>query len=196
MAVAQNSTANGTWPKTNDNSNTTAGAPSTPGKSHTAVIVGVVVGVVGGLTLLALILWLCHRRRKQTAHDSPRSRSPVRRVIQEEDAGEVLEYLPPQYRDDWDRGGMTPSGSTPSADSYDLSLNSSASGRLPIAPGIYSEHDEHVSPLKRAYMRTFGQSRSQHLRQTGTLQEEYKRMVDRQEQHNHVPTRRGDSKHQ
>lgn len=175
--------------------------PSKPGKSNTPLIVGVIVGVVGGLVLIGLMSWLCYRKRRKHTHQAVGSHAPVRHVVREEDAGEVFECLPPEYNEAWERSGDTPSGagSTPTGDSYTPSFSSSASAGPLVTPTGSTEPKEPISPLKRAYMRTFSRSRPQpanDAHRSGNLQEEYKRMVERRGNPQQPSTRDPDSKHQ
>lgn len=54
----------------------------------------------------------------------PANRPPTHRLVQEQDAGEVVEYLPPQYREDWQE--RQSSGSAPRPVSQDPSSSSSS----------------------------------------------------------------------
>lgn len=151
--------------------------------SHTPVIVGVVVGIVGGLLLLGLAVWLWRRKHKQGVEEPARNRSPVHRVVQEEDAGEVLEYLPPQYRETWQQSLSTPSVS--SAESPASSYPSTFKEPL-VSPSSSGEPPVATPTLKRDYIRHFNLWRhkaTQDSEQATPLEEEYKRVL----QQRHAP---------
>lgn len=175
---------------TDTTDNAPSAAPSSePHKgTSTPVIVGVVVGVAGGLLLLGGALWLWCRRRKPTRSSGesagPRSptflRSPVRRLVVEEDAGEVFEYLPPQYREDWQHGLDPSAESTPSAHSASPLVNPGATRGAPTSATLVAEAAVAVPPLKRAYRRAFDRMRgvvSGDASRPAPLSEEYKRAM-------------------
>lgn len=193
-----------------DKNGSQAGQDEPPGPPKSSevnapVILGVVVGVVTALLLLGLIWCICYRKRRKRNQENARnqedtrSNTPPRHVFREEDAGGVFEYLPPQYNEDWDRNGSTPPVSMPTGESYDPSLDSLASRRPLVASGSDGGRNEDLSPLKRAYLRTFGRSRLQPAgvaRRPGTLLEEYKRMAGGQGSIQQPPRRDPDSKDQ
>lgn len=94
-------------------------------------------------------------------------RSPIRHLVQEEDAEEVYEYLPPRYREAWQQGPVDPSASPsmpPSASPILPSGSSSAPGE-PNPQSITSEKQRMFGsdnvpvespPLKAEYARAFG----------------------------------------
>lgn len=88
------------------NGNPGANDPAQTNKNQTnttPVILGVVLGVGGGLVLLGFLMWLLHRRKSRSAGEQivQEQRQRGYRVVQEEDGESFVEYLPPQYRDDW-----------------------------------------------------------------------------------------------
>lgn len=86
------------------------------------------------------------------AQDAGR-RSPVRHVVQEEDAEEVYEYLPPRYREAWQHGAPPP-------DSPDLpESGQSGSGSMSSSDWRPTSSDDTDPPLKRAYARAFSTRR-------------------------------------
>lgn len=117
-------------------------AASSGGSSKTGVIVGAVVGVIGGLLLAGLVAWFLLRRRRSSEPDdidpylisekdlyrgpswtgdepaaapagSEDSRPRGPRIVQEEDADDVVEYLPPRYRERTEASSATPAPETP-----------------------------------------------------------------------------------
>lgn len=124
-------------------------------------------------------------------------RSPIRHLVQEEDAEEVYEYLPPRYREAWQQGpsGSSSPPSTPPPGSGPLPSASSSAPAESQSPLIPPEKQRMLAPgavpvdsppLKEEYARAFGaasSSGSSRGRPTAPggprpLEDEYKRRFD------------------
>lgn len=194
--------------------------------SDVPIIVGVVVGVVGGLALLALGLWLWRFKKHQhkeyrhpllpnpyhpdavhsellksaelelrrsgsaapsTRDSLPDSSSghhvPLGRLGRNESGLEVVEFLPPQYQDNWQLPPAPPLLSPmpspgPSGPPFQRSSSSASSRSVPAQQSsstLKNEYMLHVPErvaLKQEYVRMFDWP--SHLGREVDLQEQYK----------------------
>lgn len=151
------------------NPNTGAADPTRTNKNQTnttPVILGVVLGVGGGLVLLGLLVWLLHRRKTRGEGEEvvEEQRQRGYRVVQEEDGESFVEYLPPQYRDDWQEAAESHSrlspdsmeGPEPNAPGPQLPQPQGASGAISALQEKVRALNRDRPLLKRQYARAFG----------------------------------------